>query len=33
MEIHDCQDLTTGSTNPILNPNTYEDSYPYVLLT
>ena len=24
---------TTGSTNPTLNPNTYEDSYPYLLLT
>ena len=27
--IHDCQDPTSGSSNPILNPNTYEDSYLY----
>ena len=31
--IHDCQDPISGSTNPILNPNTYEDGYLYLLLS
>jgi len=31
--IDDRKDPTSGSTNPILNLNTFEDSYSYILLS